>query len=198
MCDDRSKEKDIVEFGSYLLEEDGTKRPIKWVVLKQDGNKALLISAYGLDAKLYNEEFKYVTWEACALRRWLYEDFYNAAFTEDEKKRIIATNVKNSDNPEYNTSGGNNTEDRIFLLSIDEAEKYLTESERRLIPTPYAAKQGEWQGNNGNCWWWLRSPGISPYGAACVDDEGSIRSRNHIAMRVKFAVCPALWIELGS
>ncbi len=198
MCDNCSKVKDIVEFGSYPFEEDGSAKPIKWIILKLDGNKALLLSAYGLDAMLYNEENKDVTWETCALRRWLNEDFYDAAFTEDEKNRIVSTNVKNSDNPEYNTPGGNDTEDRIFLLSINEAEKYLTGSERRLIPAPYAAKQGELQGNNGNCWWWLRSPGINSYGAACVDDEGSIRSRNHIAMRVKYAVCPALWIEMES
>ena len=198
MCDDRSKEKDIVEFGSYPFEEDGTIRPIKWMVLKQDGNKALLLSAYGLDAKLYNEEFKDVTWETCALRRWLNEDFYNAAFTEDEKNRIISTNVKNSDNPEYNTPGGNDTEDKVFLLSIDEAEQYLTEFERRLSPTPYAVKQGAAESYNDNSWWWLRSPGSHPYGAACVDAGGDIRGRNHIALRVKYAVCPALWIELES
>ena len=89
----------IIEFGSYPYVADGTKKPIKWIILKKEKNKALLLSAFGIDAKPYNEEYEDVTWETCTLRKWLNEDFLDAAFTEEEKKRICLTKVKNPDNP---------------------------------------------------------------------------------------------------
>ena len=197
MCDNRSKVKDIFEFGSYPFEADSSAKPIKWIILKQDGNKVLLLSAYGLDAKPYNKKWESITWETCTLRKWLNEDFYNAAFSDEEKKQIITTNVQNTDNPKYNTPGGNDTEEKVFLLSIDEAEQYLTEFERRLPPTPYAVKSGAstW---NGNCWWWLRSPGDDPKDAALVGLDGRIHDDGSIVDGDIYAVCPALWINLES
>ena len=191
-----SRGQGLVEFGGYPFEVDGTQRSIQWVILKQDKKKSLLLSAYGLDAKPYNDEWKDITWEDCTLRKWLNEEFFNSAFNAEEQQRIITTKLKNTDNPKYNTPGGNDTEDKVFLLSIDEAEKYLpTNLQRQVAPTPYAVKQGAGCWNN-NCWWWLRSPGGDPYGAANVYDDGSIDDDGGSVDIDGDAVCPALWVEL--
>ena len=163
----------------------------------------MLLSAYGLDAKWYNEKLEDITWETCTLRKWLNEEFFDSAFSAEEQELIITTKVKNPDNPEYKTPGGNDTEDKVFLLSISEAEKYLpTDFERKASPSPYAEKQGAWT-NNGSCWWWLRSPGRNPFNAAYIHYFGNIIERgvdvnrgNGVSIDYG-AVCPALWVDLG-
>ena len=193
------KGKGIVEFGSYPFEADGAKHPIKWAVLKREGNKALLLSVYGLEAKPYNEKLEEVTWETCTLRKWLNENFYQDAFSDEEKKRIQLTSNKNADNPSYHRPGGNDTEDKVFLLSIDEVKEYLAEAlERRTAPTPYAIKQGADTRYNSNCWWWLRSPGGGANDAAGVDRDGNIHDLGNLVFFDRNAVCPALWVNLES
>ena len=188
----------VMEFGSYPFEADGTKKPIRWIVLKREEKKALLLSAYGLDLKPYNEERKAVTWETCTLRKWLNGDFYTEAFTEEGKKRICLTEVRNEDNPRYKTPGGNDTEDRVFLLSLSEAEKYLPEDFlRERKPTPFAKERGAYTWRD-TCWWWLRSPGYFPNLAAGVDCVGDIIVSGNFVYFNYYAVCPALWIDLES
>ena len=190
----------IIEFGSYPFEKDGTRRPIQWNILKRNGNKALLFSAYGLVAKLYHERYEDVTWETCSLRKWLNEDFYRTAFTDDEKNRILPTRVKNEDNPWCNTPGGNDTEDRVFLLSTSEAWKYLpAHLNRVLAPTPYAKESGVLaRGYYDSCSWWLRSPGSNSNNAADVSFDDVINDFGDNVNRGNCAVCPALWINLDS
>ena len=195
-----SEERECMEFGTYPFEKDGSRRPIRWNVLKREGNKALLLSANGLDAKPYDEEWKEVTWETCTLRKWLNKEFFDTAFSPEEQRRIITTKVENPDNPEYKTPGGNDTEDKVFLLSISEAIKYLFRSERTAAPTPYAIQNGAYKGYNGNCWWWLRTPGYVPNCPASVHDGGGFDELGfgYVVIHGKYAVCPALWVDLKS
>ena len=142
-----------VTFGEYpqtTAGEDMT--PIEWLVLARDGNKALLISRYGLDAQKYNTINTGVTWEKCTLRTWLNNAFYNKAFNSAEQTAILITNVDNSKNQCYSgwsTSGGNNTQDKVFLLSYAEANKYFgvpygnsSNTKSRVAQTAYAIAHG--------------------------------------------------------
>ena len=204
-----------VEFGTYPQTASGTDNtPIEWLVLACDGNKALLISHYGLGAQPYDtERWTNVTWETCALRTWLNSTFMNKAFTAEEQKSILITTVDNSSSQgsnEWHTSGGNNTQDQIFLLSYAEANQYLGVTYRnrnntnaRVNPTPYAKKQGAWMtsssktadGDNAG-WWWLRSPGHSQNSAAYVNTDGSLYYSR--VDSVPGCVRPALWVDLES
>ena len=107
-----------VEFGTYpQTEADTVNTPIEWLVLARDGNTALLISRYGLDAQPYNTELTSVTWETSTLRTWLNNTFMIKAFTAEEQKAILTTTVDNSRSQGYSkwsASGGNNTQDWIF------------------------------------------------------------------------------------
>ena len=60
---------ETIEFGNYPQEEDGTEKPIEWIVMKKEGNQVLLLSKYVLDAKPYNEEVEEVTWETSDIRK---------------------------------------------------------------------------------------------------------------------------------
>ncbi len=118
----------IVKLGHYEQDNDlsNGKEPIEWQVLDISDDMALLISCYVLDNVRYNDEIKPSTWENCGLRKWMNDQFINAAFSDDEQKHIKTVKLTNEDNKIYGTDGGNDTYDRVFCLSIDEVMKYYT------------------------------------------------------------------------
>ena len=201
-----------ITFGTYPQTKAGNDAtPIEWLVLARDGDKALLISRYGLDAQPYNKDYTSVTWETCTLRTWLNGTFYNKAFSSAEQAAILTTNVDNSKNQCYSgwsTNGGKNTQDKVFLLSYAEANKYFgvtynnsSNTKSRVAPTAYAIAQGTGKNSSYKTadgidagWWRLRSPGVSQYDAAYVSTDGSL-----YANRVNVgsgSVRPALWVNL--
>lgn len=201
-----------VTFGTYPQTKAGNDAtPIEWLVLARDGDKALLISRYALDAQPYNKDHTSVTWETCTLRTWLNGTFYNKAFSSAEQAAILTTNVDNSKNQCYSgwsTSGGNNTQDKVFLLSYAEANKYFgvtydnsSNTKSRVAPTAYAIAQGAWtdsfdktadRADAGH--WWLRSPGNYRDYAASVYTNGSLFGANVDAN--SGSVRPALWVNI--
>lgn len=203
-----------VSFGTYPQTKAGDdETPIEWLVLARDGNKALLISRYGLDAQPYNKDYTSVTWETCTLRTWLNSTFYNKAFSSAEQAAILTTDVDNSKSQRYSiwtTSGGNNTQDKVFLLSYAEANKYFgvtyvnsSNTKSRVAPTAYAIAQGAGKNSSNKTtdrtdagWWWLRSPGSYQDYAARVDDFGSLCYGNVDA--ASGSARPALWVNLES
>ena len=203
-----------VSFGTYPQTKAGNDAtPIEWLVLARDGDKALLISRYGLDAQPYNKDYTSVTWETCTLRTWLNGTFYNKAFSSAEQAAILTTRVDNGENQgynEWNTNGGNNTQDKVFLLSYAEANKYFgvtydnsSNAKSRVAPTAYAIEQKAYtdygcKTDDGidSGMWWLRSPGYNQQVAAEVNNSGSfLQSQVDIT---DICVRPALWVNLES
>ena len=193
-----------VTFGTYPQTKSGTDQtPIEWLVLESDGETALLISRYALDAKPYNTEYESITWEKCTLRGWLNSDLYNRAFSAEEKKTILVSDVSADKNPPYWTNPGNATKDSVFLLSIIEANKYFANNEARMCAaTDYAIEQGTYTNSKYTvdgreaCWWWLRSPGIKRDYAAIVISDGSIYDYGSYVYRSSCAVRPCVRVRL--
>ena len=107
---------DIIPFGNH-----------DWRVLDVQGNRALIITEYVIGLRWYHYELTNVTWETSDIRRYLNSTFLNS-FSEVERRQIIETTVINSDHPwdwsDWSspywyafTPGGNNTIDKIFLLT---------------------------------------------------------------------------------
>ena len=187
----------LIEFGRYVQNAD-TASPISWRVLARKDKEMLLLSEFGLECKPYHDTDEAVTWETCSLRKWLNEDFLAAAFSEQERRKILTAVVKR--NPGSDASAGSYVQDRIFLLSIQGAEKYLANpAERRGSATAYAVSHGVRVADQftKNCRWWLRSTGCSEYTASnilyggTIDTDGLNISFNHCAVR------PAMWIRIG-
>lgn len=201
-----------VSFGTYPQTKAGNDAtPIEWLVLARDGNKALLISRYGLDAQRYNKDTTSVTWETCTLRTWLNGTFYNKAFSSAEQAAILTTNVDNSKNQCYSgwsTNGWKNTQDKVFLLSYAEANKYFgvtyynsSNTKSRVAPTAYAIAHGAWTSSSDKTadsvnagWWWLRSPGSDQRSAAYVFADGSLYDLS--VGSDSASVRPALWVNI--
>ena len=198
---------DYVFFGSYEQDNNTSngKEEIEWEVLEIKGNEILIISKYALDCQKYNSEYTDITWENCTLRSWLNDTFLKTAFGEDLQKTIKTTIVSADKNPKYSTNPGNATNDKVFLLSITEAEKYFSnDEERKCIPTAYAIAQGAYTSSSYNkdgkatCWWWLRSPGYYQTYAAYVFYDGFIDYYGSNVINSHDCVRPALWINLDS
>lgn len=132
---DTLKAGDSYFFGKYEQDGDTGNGPedIEWIVLDVADGRILLISKYGLDAKAFQDSEgtsrpKGVTWENCSLRKWMNNDFFNSAFSDEEKAMIPEVTLVNGGNEYYGTPAQNDTQDKVFCLSVDEVLKYFGES----------------------------------------------------------------------
>lgn len=195
-----AKAGEYVLFGSYEQDNDITngRENIEWLILEVTGEKTLVISKYGLDCRQYNAGYTDVTWENWYLRKWLNSTFINLAFSADEMAMIPTVTVSADKNPKYSMNPGEATQDQVFLLSITEANRYFpSDSARQCKATRYAVAQGVSVNNsNGNCWWWLRSPGEEQSKAAEVYSDGNIGESGSTISPNSHAIRPAMWIDL--
>ena len=198
---------DIVYFGTYEQDNDTSngKENIEWRVLAKENSRVLVISDKALDCQPYNSSYtEEVTWENCSLRKWLNGTFLNKAFSTEEQAQIQNTTVSADNNPQYSTNPGNATTDKVFLLSINEVEKYFNSDEaRKCAPTAYAKAQGASTSDTcktpsgaATCWWWLRSPGDDQSSAAYVYFGGDVFELGNYVYSVLTAVRPAMWITI--
>ncbi|MCL1941636.1 MAG: M56 family metallopeptidase [Synergistaceae bacterium] len=207
---------------------------IDWRVLEVKDGKALILSEKILSKGPYNlpqddqRPHKYgkiysfekfftawqnepVTWEECSLRQYLNGEFYDSAFSNEEKGRIVETKLKNNDNPWYGMAGGNDTTDKVFLLSLEEVALYFGDS-GGLKNRPDGADSLKDQFNekriaktqDGKDWrWLLRSPGAfqrmcetNHVYVACVAADGDIFVIGDYVTNVHGGIRPALWLTL--
>lgn len=212
---------DCVWFGSYWQDcEDtsGAKTPIKWRVLSVNGDEALLLADRCLDFQPYNTINTSITWEKSTLRTWLNDDFYNNAFSSQDKSAILKKTQVNADNHHYGTEGGNDTSDNVFLLSLDDCFKaeygfdstdyhcdWYTNSydpSRRAKVTTFVKKRGACVSSGeyvDNGYWWLRSPGFDANYAAGVCYDGRVGEDGYIVSYITDDVVrPALYLNLSS
>ncbi|MBR3057509.1 MAG: hypothetical protein IKG93_06010 [Clostridiales bacterium] len=203
--DDHIKVGLVFTLGKYEQDDNTSNgmEDIEWIILAKEDNKILVTSKWALDQKPYNETRTDVTWENCTLRQWLNGSFYDTAFTEDEKSHILSSTISDRENPEYGTAPGNSTSDKVFVLSIDEYEKYFAwEEEHHCARTDYCLKKsvspdGVWS-------IWLRSPGYTAKHAAYIEYGGITNTyglyvdRSRVADYYNCTIRPAMWIDIES
>ena len=213
---------DTVKFGSYPQSDaNGNKKePIEWIVLDRQENKSLLLSKYILDCKCYHDIEYPVTWETCTLRHWLNNDFLQQAFNYNEQQGIILTEVLNLGhiNEMYNTNSGNNTNDKIFCLSMDEVKKYFGNGAQEKFGyqlgknvvakgtnyakqlNNYGAKlkvsKSDWYA--GNSYFWLRSTGNNYTYSAFIGSSGYLDLLGLPVNYPEVGVRVALWVANSS
>lgn len=185
---------DIIQFGKYLqYYKDPT--PIEWIVLEINGNTATLITRNGVEIEPYHKAWCPVSWETCSLREWLNDEFLRRTFSADEQARMVEVTVPAHKNPHFLSDPGNDTRDKVFLLSAEEAKKYFkTDEERQCIPTRLAVLAGAWLSRAGTCVWWLRTPGESDMDAVKVGIDGSVQLFGD-RVNIKLSVRPAIVVR---
>ena len=181
---------------------DNGKEPIVWQVLYASENRALVLSKYGLDVKPFHDLSENSVWKTSSLRRWLNTDFFKTAFSAGEKALIKKAMVTNPDNPVYGTDGGDDTKDRLFILSIAEAKRFFkTDMSRQCPVTQYAIANGAEVDPSGMAWWWLRTPGSGMKSSSSVisnvDASGLVREFGNFALSEGGVIRPAFWLDLS-
>ena len=184
---------DTFLFGSYEQDNDLTngKEDIRWIVLDMDENSVLLLSEMCLNNVQYYEKFADTNWEESTIRDWLKQNFIPDAFTKEEQGFLLSRHNVNLP--------GNATEDQVFLLSEEEAGKYLPEKQDRIAAaTPYAIARGATTDDSHKTAagdpatkWWLRDGRYSDMDSnyiITVDTDGRItvgikNNNKHTAVR---------------
>jgi hypothetical protein len=215
---------DRVEFGTWR------DAPITWRVLAIEDGRALVISEDILAIRQYDDfdfdassidQLDQDTFSERDIRVWLNGEFLNVAFAWEEQRAIDLTRLSNPDNSEYGIDGGVDTEDRVFLLSIDEVERYFSDDNDRAAnitmteeDIQYSLRglwgysdfyveetadhlRDEYLGKSKPYWWWLRSPGRygSPLNTAYISIDGKV-SAGIFSGFDAIGIRPALWLNL--
>jgi len=163
-------------------------KPLEWLVLDVLPDRALLIAKDCLLLAPYNKELENVKWEGCSLRKEVLPQLLLQIFDDDkERDRVLLWKNRNPDSPQYGTWGGDDTDDKLFILSIDEAMQYFPNDGDRIARL-----------NGDTVWWWLRSPGDNSHGAAHVNIGGSVYVRGLPVSWSIGAVRPSFWLNLES
>ncbi len=196
---------------------DNGVEPIDWIVIADADDRLLLLSEKVLDQRVFNDNYNATSWETSSVRKWLNEDFFNAAFN-DEEKTIIEDYVTVLGDVSAGTA---EVTDKVFLLSREEAEAYIgaeegSEGNRLCSPvTPHAINAGVWYITEeyyslfgfkdkgfsnemigcGN--WWLRSNGKDETRIMDVGASGIIRTTGHEAASKQDGVRPAIYIRIS-
>ena len=197
----------IISFGGY-----------DWRVLDVQDGQALLLSDKVIEKKRYHSSLTTTTWADCELREYLNGSFYGSL--GEDRVRIVETKISNPKNIWVGTTGENKTRDKIFLLSLEEVDKYFGNSGDYVNAIRKSWNKNEmkfrqdndgWYVSNSHnksriaevingeaCWWWLRSPGKSGRGScsiALVNANGLICVDGNIVTQNAGGVRPALWLK---
>lgn len=194
---------DVVGFGRY--EQDNNynngSETIQWKCIDIDYNsgRALLLSVYGLETMAYHWQSQSMTWENSSLRDYLNSNFYKGVFSDTERPQIAKTRNVNRSSAAYGTYGGNDTDDYVFLLSIDEVRRYFSyEALRKAQPTALARAHGAYGTADPACaWWWLRSPGRFASAASSINSLGVLLDTGPDVSDVTGMIRPAIWVTLA-
>lgn len=191
----------LIAFGSYPAFRDGRRMPVRWIVLKEETDRALLISEYSIDMMSYDDKDSVVTWETCSLRNYMNSTMLDDIFSEDEKKLLLTVTNDNPDNELFHSrggepsAGGNPTDDVLFLLNRDELGKYFgADHKAGTHASGYACSKANVP-EDENQPYWLRGPGMRPNLAVYVKNDGSVEMTGfHVGCK-DIAVRPAVWVN---
>ncbi len=156
---------------------------IEWIPIDKKDGKYLLVSKYSLDAMHMDDEpGRFKKWADCSLRKWLNEEFYMTAFTEEERAMICPF-----------TDAELGTTDNVFLLSLDEG-RLLVGFDELGAGTKYALKRGLEKDANAYrgeyALWWTRS--VNSERNWCTDGGGGGGGNGPYALQ---GVRPAIWVD---
>lgn len=187
-----------------------------WRVLALRDNKALLMTDKIIEQRSYHDKYVDITWADCSLRDYLNTEFYDR-FSDAEKARIVPVINNNPDNTWFGTIGGRDTEDKIFILSLDElACKYFGDSSA-LLYNPRKNQRYWYERKDANnykrgakllhngrgSWYWIRTPGRFSIKAVYVFPDGNIGIHGNNILKGNIAdgycaggVRPVMWIKI--
>lgn len=158
-----------------------------------------------IHSRCINDEIVYQgNWEHSNIRRWLNYEFYQKAFTKEQRKMIVPVlnyNGKSSlwDN-EY-TRIQKDTLDNVFIFGFDDLIKkeygFSTNpkinSKRSKMITDYGRAAGAWISPAGYGWYWLRS--AVNYAGRAGRCAGKFTEKGEGTYTYKGGVVPVMYVS---
>ena len=171
---------DSFELGKWSM--DGNAKPIRWTVLSINSMFLVCMADEPVAYYPWNSEEGVCTWNDCSLRKWLNEDFKDAAFSKKEAKAVMRQMVVNTiytDDPD----AGLDTWDYVYIPTLTELKTYNAD----LKPEDLAL----------GAEWWLRDHGADGSTGAFVDAEGNVQAEGAALTEYK-AVRPVIVVTAAS
>lgn len=131
---------EIFPFGSFPQADFRKSEAIQWVVLDKKDGKALLLSERILANTSFHKAKVTTPWCDSRIRDWLNHDFLDTAFSPEEREIILSTEINEPDPAGVR----HKTVDAVFLLSADEAKKYMPKPENRAAKGTKCAQTDYW------------------------------------------------------
>ncbi|MDO4478193.1 MAG: DUF6273 domain-containing protein [Lachnospiraceae bacterium] len=167
---------------------------LSWLVLQQTETSLLLLAEKGVAVRKYHFSEEPISWEESDLRAWLNGHFLEEAFDHEERSIIADTKVLAEKNPEFNTETGNDTVDKLFLMSYPEYEYF--KDRVGLGAVEVAESLSGNMLHEDQLYWWLRTPGKIRESVVCIDDKGRPIEYGLAASLHSRVVRPMLRIDL--
>jgi len=157
-----------------------------WMVLDEWDEKMLLLSENVIELGRYHDTFEKVTWQTSDVRRYLNSDFYDR-FSPKEQSLI--------------------SDEKIFLLSIEETVKYLGDSGQLRAPEVkfyiddiYNDARKATLADGTPTRWLLRTPGSTNDFVSVVMVDGRVSVTGDFVNRVStelfnVGIRPAMWVK---
>lgn len=197
-----------IEFGTYEQDDDLSNgdENIKWTIHDIKNGKALLVCDICIEALPYNDDGLGNSWTNSDVRRWLNADFFESAFSAEEKKVIIESNIvtrrlSDEDGHTYGETYGDNEEttDQVFILDLSEFWQITNELEvSEIAKATFMSNNSYWgQQENYQTMFWIRSPYGERKNYACGYDTVGEQSMGYIFTPEMYAfVRPAIYIDV--
>ena len=197
-----SDDSDVTSGQEYYFKVE----PIRWRILKSNGETALILCDSIIDNTAYNFSNACESYEESSIRAWLNSTFYKTAFNELQSSIILATNISNTD-PEINTSESDCLNDKVFLLSYTEvtnanygfkSEDSAYDDNRKMQASDYSRANGCFiNANFNNCGtWWLRSYNTNYTNVKTVGLDSWVIYTSLSLDNTSYGVVPAIQIVL--
>ena len=166
-----AKAGDTVKLGWYdndTILSNGIQE-LEWIVLTVNGDKALLISKYILEAGQFSKQ----DWANSPIRTRLNGSFMTAAFPVEQSILVPDDGIT----------------DKVFLLTATQASTYMTQNTLMATKHPYSSSIYTSD-------WWLRSQTKSSY-STYIDYVTSSGSLSHTSSYYESkGVRPAIWVKI--
>jgi len=187
---------DIVVFGSYETNhKNDVLEKLNWIVLDRQGDNLMLITENVIERYSLNQKYEDTNWLKSDTRELLNNDFYDYIFNEYEQKIILETDIESlcSDGKTVKTT------DKIYFLSVEEAEKYFNDDSRKAVATSAAEENGVNISGPDKCtWWWLRDMTPTEKRAYVVSVKGTIREAGEDANVASGGIRPVIWVKVSN
>lgn len=212
-ADNEQQENGYEPYKTYFFKYE----PIEWIVLDPQSNLLLcksLIDSQAYSNTMYLNGYEYTSdkagtnytcdYESSSIREWLNDDFYNTAFTADQQRYILTTELDNSAYSDYmSIYNSEPTADKIFLLSYSDVQKakygFINDTAetptRQAKGTDYAKSQGLSVGDSYTSTWRLRSAGSCSESGSCVGFFGEVAVDNLGITDVGLGIRPAMRVS---